>query len=1121
MLGIVLLRFCCIMDLLYEATRAPKVRRFHERIASVTNTSIYVKDKLLYGKAAVLRSEQLAKENNGRRPRGWLNDFIIDTRPELAPGGPDFKKFKRNLQAWRKRYLASLKPGPHGEQSAALNGRGAAGYCNSSMKPSQRKRGMGAGRHTLWPEGRHELFQWFVDTLRDTKARIGSSRLLMQANTLKNDSLNAWQIRRECGEVDEAQKPKFPVLSVQWLAGWRRQFGITWRTINLRYKCSWKSLVHRLDLFWTNVFIIRWLHAFLFPEGLLRFENADEKPLWFATAAMEKTLAMRGQARVGVKENVHATRDRFTVMTRTAWPDLPDDGKGIAVCFKARSGVQIRRDMEAAGSLPNDVLLQFGPCGSYRLEQKLEYYKWLIPVGPAQPANCTLQLADWFAPNLHESVRELVESRGHAFLNLPGSVTGHVQTNDTHGHMPYSAAYKRREMADAEVQIRAGASMPSYSRNTVLNRANAAWKDLNHRRISRGFVQNGIAGRLNGEDDDELTVDVAPVWNKLNMSEKRRMIGEDVRSLVESGEITDFFQYNLLLVPYPNSKFSREGHEAFSWYAGKEDDTDSDADENSSDSDHDGAGMVDPDDPYMTDSELLSDLEKELGLPEDDREIPAAPPPLPPPGLLQLPTASAGVPLPSAPPIVPAALDAVHLSIAGLLAHPVDVDALEKRADKAKSLHEFGAGGSSGSSGVALHIGVATVAGGGASSSLSGTDGVARAAGDVAAAVGAGASPLACASERGVGSGNAPAVGASLFALDEGDAARTKAQENLWTDEDEKSMKASTAALISLQEAGGDRVSEPLLERRIAQLRKRKKNSNDPQFISLRDRALSRAHEEAAVRQSTRKAAQDLQALRVKATIAAKVAEKRKAEGKIALAAAREKETAAKAARLAAEAKKKNDVREMQLKQMHFAEQLVKRIEAYFANDPTRVKAALKACEQAASKPKAFRTVVAPRFWTLDVNVVRDVTLYFSEDKSKGKKLQMWASEAFAWQLFGRKTQEEAKDHDPRTGFRKLIQRFLPGYMGTLAHRYKVAELLTNQHNCFDLAFVEATWRYSKLVGPGAFPPGLHEWPPGDEWKHGLGGAARGSASGSAPVPLTDDSAAAAGAAEPVPLPPA
>eukprot|EP00969_Alexandrium_andersonii_P271311 11991473-Alexandrium_andersonii.AAC.1 len=44
--------------------------------------------------------------------------------------------------------------------------------------------------------------------------------------------------------------------------------------------------------------------------------------------------ARRGAKAVAAKGNVPATRERFTVMTRTAWPALPGGGKGLAILFK-------------------------------------------------------------------------------------------------------------------------------------------------------------------------------------------------------------------------------------------------------------------------------------------------------------------------------------------------------------------------------------------------------------------------------------------------------------------------------------------------------------------------------------------------------------------------------------------------------------------------------------------------------------------------------------------------------------------------------------------------------------------------------------------------------------------
>ena len=71
--------------------------------------------------------------------------------------------------------------------------------------------------------------------------------------------------------------------------------------------------------------------------------------------------------------------------------------------------------------------------------------------------------------------------------------------------------------------------------------------------------------------------------------------------------------------------------------------------------------------------------------------------------------------------------------------------------------------------------------------------------------------------------------------------------------------------------------------------------------------------------------------------------------------------------------------------------------------------------------------------------------------------------------------------------------------------------------NCVDLAYVEAVWRYSRLMGEKWFPPGIFTWPPPVNWKKGLalGVPEAGAASlGSSAVPAAGTTATTAAVAE-------
>ena len=149
-----------------------------------------------------------------------------------------------------------------------------------------------------------ELFSWFVDTIDNVKGRLPSGLILRMAHTLANE-LKTWhRLEQEEGRISPHAKLDLPSFGHQWLARWRKSYSLSWRTCNLRYKCPLATLRRRLQIFWSNVLRVRWLHAKLEPDVQLVFEGFDQKPCWFTAAHQEKTLAIRGARKVAVKENL-------------------------------------------------------------------------------------------------------------------------------------------------------------------------------------------------------------------------------------------------------------------------------------------------------------------------------------------------------------------------------------------------------------------------------------------------------------------------------------------------------------------------------------------------------------------------------------------------------------------------------------------------------------------------------------------------------------------------------------------------------------------------------------------------------------------------------------------------
>ena len=549
-----------------------------------------------------LGREYAAARRMAAGENGFLSRWAKQRYPERCLTDHALQCFLRKLRTYANKLGQALEApvaasqGPLAASQAVAGaavrragGQGVSGICTATVPHSKRKRVYGGGAPGMMKAMAiaEELFAWFVDTLDNVRGRLPSGLILRMAHTLAND-LKTWhRLEQEEGRIPPHETLELPNLNHQWLARWRKSYSLSWRTCNLRFKCPRATLFQRLRIFWSNVLRVRWLHAKLEPDTLLVFEGFDQKPCWFTAASQEKTLAMRGQRKVAVKENLPMTRARFTAMTRCRWPTPPADGKELAILFKAAgSGAIIRQGL----SVPEGVLLQFQEKGSYRLADCLVYLEWILDRSRAggaagqdtrqdgaasQDKRRVVYICDWFSPHLDPSLDDLVHSAGHAILRIGGHLTGLVQVEDTHAHGPMTGAYKRREMSDAfdQLLIRPD-KLPSTSRQTVMERALDSWRDVNHEAASQGFVGNGIANALDGSEDSLLTADVIDFWYDIGMPRIRSEIEAEVVQAIESGLVTRFEDYPKLLASYDDHAPFREGQEAFCCVEGGDDDDD-------------------------------------------------------------------------------------------------------------------------------------------------------------------------------------------------------------------------------------------------------------------------------------------------------------------------------------------------------------------------------------------------------------------------------------------------------------------------------------------------------------------------------------------------------------------
>lgn len=471
-----------------------------------------------------------------------------------------------------------------------------------------------------------ELFQWFADRLATNKTRVFANEIHAQAQLYKDAILEDFKQRCDDGHADPAKPPIIPdVQSIHFLRRWRYRFNVTARTVNLRYKIPRATFLSRLKTFWSNAIIVRKLYELLHPGQQLDFVGFDQKPLWFNQIAAEKTFSMMGRAKVGVAENVSASRARFTAMTQCktwldGWrrlcggqqpdaasqPDIepslecpgydqqPDQsdalqldameqeqngqppavpaaganllrGAGlppaIAVLFKIGDAACSVDNLRNSLETGPRTFLQGSPSGSYKLHHVLEFLEWAVQ--PASELGRSICVVlDWFAPHLHASVDTLLHSMGHIVLRIGGGLTPAVQVEDTHAHRPYNNHFRKLEGADAKrAWDLRPGSLLECSKQTILTRAEDAWNLVDHAKCVEGWSHDGITNPLDADASEHLGSHVLAYWTELEMDTVRAQLVKDVTDAVTSGEITRFDQYHELLLEYDDHAPIVEGME--------------------------------------------------------------------------------------------------------------------------------------------------------------------------------------------------------------------------------------------------------------------------------------------------------------------------------------------------------------------------------------------------------------------------------------------------------------------------------------------------------------------------------------------------------------------------------
>ena len=233
------------------------------------------------------------------------------------------------------------------------------------------------GRPRKTTEIREQLFHWFCDQRRHVKGRLPLSSLWREASRLRDVYV------LEC--LRQKVQPDAPVINYQWLAGWRKEYNVSLRFPNKRWKVPRPVLSQRMRIMWENIFRIQTLIKLHFNR-VADLDGFDQKPLHCHESGSKnlKTLAFRGELEVPVKEGHSATRSRWTATTYVssnlsrARAILP-----LELCFKGGSGVNAElghmcESLRASGSAGDWLSLIATESASYKADDVLDYLKTVL-----------------------------------------------------------------------------------------------------------------------------------------------------------------------------------------------------------------------------------------------------------------------------------------------------------------------------------------------------------------------------------------------------------------------------------------------------------------------------------------------------------------------------------------------------------------------------------------------------------------------------------------------------------------------------------------------------------------------------------------------------------------------
>ena len=458
-------------------------------------------------------------------PKGLLNSFLTE---KVLFAGPKVKDARRNVRNW---FRAWVKDGaPDHSKPAAVYGKRSTGC---AVAFAARKRRAGAqGQPSLCPLIREQLFEWWqgmrysidwkgleaMNRIRGRKCLTRFPRSVLKAKTME-------LMAAYCAEcLLHGLTVKMFKLSSQWFKCWEREYGLTMRMPNRKYKVPKYVLEERMRLWWITLFRIRALCVAVNgydPE----MENWDQSPFHNNETGAQNvsTLAFKGAPEVPLIEGHTDTRKRWTgnFVTWSNKARILEEGPPYAeYCFKAegdRLVLKLREHIRSRGYGPWVTVIT-SPKGSYRESDVLSFLDTHLPKFEHE-RRWRIIMGDDFAAHKADNVFRLCWSRGYVLVIHGGGCTPVGQTVDTDMNQHVKRDYMAREACELMSQFRnTTIPVPSVKECAAIDMMTEVLSRTQlHLDAADGYKKTGATVDIDGKEDAQICREAGKFWHELGM----------------------------------------------------------------------------------------------------------------------------------------------------------------------------------------------------------------------------------------------------------------------------------------------------------------------------------------------------------------------------------------------------------------------------------------------------------------------------------------------------------------------------------------------------------------------------------------------------------------------------